>query len=119
MLREFRVPTPGNAPMEWTQKLEALRRLPALTWAGELSIPNTPAPGKFLEARGRRFLVTRSGGIDGVILGVAPRRSSCLVAIEIPGDVAIAAIADSPAVLDTFVKDVFAVLGDGFAIVSP
>lgn len=80
---------------------------------------NTPEPGKFLEAQGRRFLITRCGGVDGVILGVASKRSSCLVAVELPGDVAVAAIADSPFVLDTFVNDVFRALGHGFAIVSP
>lgn len=105
--------------MEWEQRLSALRNLPGTSWAGALKIPDTPTPGCFLKTQGRRFLVTRSGGLDGVILGVAPRRASCLVAIELPGDVAIAVIADSPFVLNTFVKDVFAVLGPSFTIITP
>lgn len=110
---------PGNTPTAWPQKLDALRKLPQVTWAGQLPISKPPEPGSFLEAHSRRFLVTRSGGIDGVVLGIAPRRSSCLVAIEIPGDIAVAVIADSPAVLETVVKDVFTVLGNGFAILAP
>lgn len=105
--------------MTWEQKLSALRSLPATSWAGELRILDTPAPGKFFDAQGRRFLVTRSGGLDGVILGVASQRKSCLVAIEFPGQFAIAAIADSPYVLESFAKDVFVILGDAFTIISP
>lgn len=103
----------------WSTKLASLGALQSITWAGKIAPFEVPKPGTFIEVQGRRFLVTRSGGVDGIVLGVASRRSSCLVAVEMPGEAALIVVADSPAMLETVVSDVFAVLGPSHVIVSP
>lgn len=106
-------------PSDWNQVLSSLNSLDAVTWAGLLVDFEVPKPGNFVNVRDRRFLATRAGGVDGIVLGVAPRRAACLVAVEIPGKAAIAVVADSPAVLETVVADVMSVLRNSHVIVAP
>lgn len=104
-------------PDDWASKLRAIQLLPSVTWAGKEASFSAPEPGTFFATQGRRFLVTRSRGVDGVVLGVASHRASCLIAVELPGGAALLVVADSPAVLETVAKEVFAVLGrEAFAL---
>lgn len=107
------------SPSDWSTKLQALRSLPTTTWAAHLAFFPPPPPSTFITVNNRRFLVTRSTTIDGLILAVAPHRASCLVAIQLAGQSALVVVSDTPAMLDTVVNDVLTVLGDAFTVVPP
>lgn len=63
-------------------------------------------------------MTIRSGHMDGVTLGVAKNRSSCLILVQAPNNKHIVTICTSPGTLETCVPQVFQVLARGYTMTS-
>lgn len=98
----------------WPEKVDALHTLPNVTYVQNFSSFTSPPAGNFFVLNDRRFLVTKSREVDGVVLAVAPSRSHCAIVVEGPADSAVAVVAQSPAILDCLVPSVFRILGSSY-----
>lgn len=102
----------------WAEKLSALRSLPHVQWAGLIPPLLLPKGAHVAKVRETKFVLIKHGGIDGVALGVTSNRSKCLVVIEMPADITLAIISNSPATLEFVVPAVSRVLGPTFVCES-
>lgn len=105
-----------KAPTTWSEKVTALQAIPNVALVKMVDHFTAPNPGTFFELDGSKYLITKSQSIDGVVFGVSRSRSQCLVAIELPGESAVAVVAKSPTVLEMLVPQVFETLGSSFAL---
>lgn len=110
---------PTLTATEWQEKVKGLRTIPNVVWVGQVAPFTAPEAGHFYSIREFKFLITKSGQVDGVVLGTTPNRANCLVGIEMPTDSAIIIIAASPTVLETLVPSVFKLMKQSSAICTP
>lgn len=103
-----------SSSLTWEEQRASLSAIPNVKLVNQFAFFTAPEPGHTLSLDGVTFVVTKSKGVDGIILATAPRRSHCAIILQGPTDSAIAVVAKSPTTLNSLLSRVLSILGSNY-----